>query len=130
MPAFMFAFVGGHLAGGGKGEATAGTDTVEVVGGFAVHTALVLAFLILVELLEAIFGIGIILDVVALVLLNVTLVLEGECAAWTPGTTEWTIKERDVIGCDGQYLCTDRMDGKHPRDSNALQWRNDNRVSQ
>lgn len=60
---------------------------MEVIGGFAVHAALVLALLILVELLEAIFGIGIILDVVALVLLNVTLVLEGECAAWAPGKT-------------------------------------------
>lgn len=58
-----------------------------MIGGFAVHAALVLALLILVELLEAIFGIGIILDVVALVLLNVTLVLEGECAAWAPGKT-------------------------------------------
>lgn len=55
-----------------------------MVGSFAVHAALVLALLILIELLEAIFGIGVILDVVALVLLNVTLVLEGECAAWTP----------------------------------------------
>lgn len=60
---------------------------MEVIGSFAVHAALVLALLILVELLEAIFGIGIILDVVALVLLNVTLVLEGECAAWAPGKT-------------------------------------------
>lgn len=57
---------------------------MEVIGGFAVHTALVLALLILIELLEAIFGVGIILDVVTLVLLNVTLVLEGECAAWAP----------------------------------------------
>lgn len=57
---------------------------MEVVGSFAVHAALVLALLILIELLEAIFGIGVILDVVALVLLNVTLVLEGECAAWAP----------------------------------------------
>lgn len=56
-----------------------------MVGSFAVHAAFVLALLILVELLEAIFGIGIILDVVALVLLNVTLVLESECAAWAPG---------------------------------------------
>lgn len=57
---------------------------MEVVGGFAVDAPLVLALLVLIELLEAIFGIGIILNVVALVLLNVTLVLEGECAAWTP----------------------------------------------
>lgn len=55
-----------------------------MVGCFAVHAALILALLILIELLEAIFGIGIILDVVALVLLYVTLVLESECAAWTP----------------------------------------------
>ncbi len=55
---------------------------MEVVSGFAVHAALVLALLVLIKLLEAIFGIGIILDVVALVLLNVTLVLKGECAAW------------------------------------------------
>lgn len=58
-----------------------------MVGSFAVHAALVFALLVLVELLEAIFGIGIILDVVALVLLNVTLVLEGECAAWAPEKT-------------------------------------------
>lgn len=57
---------------------------MEVVGGFAVHAAIVLALLILIEFLEAIFGIGIILDVVALVLLNVTLVLESECASWAP----------------------------------------------
>lgn len=57
---------------------------MEVIGGFAVDAALVLALLILVELLEAIFGVGIILDVVALVLLNVTLVLEGEYASWAP----------------------------------------------
>lgn len=55
-----------------------------MVGGFAVHTALIFAFLIFIKFLEAIFGIGIILDVVALVLLNVTLVLEGECTAWAP----------------------------------------------
>lgn len=55
-----------------------------MVGGFAVHATLILALLILIELLEAVFGIGIILDMVALVLLNVTLVLEGECAAWAP----------------------------------------------
>lgn len=55
-----------------------------MVGCFAVHASLVLALLVLIELLEAIFGIGIILDVVALVLLDVTLVLEGECAAWAP----------------------------------------------
>lgn len=85
MSTFVLALVGGHLAGGGKGEAAAGADTMEVVGGFAVDTALVLAFLILVELLEAIFGISIVLDVVALVLLNVTLVLEGEGAARAPG---------------------------------------------
>lgn len=65
-----------------------------MVGGFAVHASLVLALLILVELLEAIFGIGIILDVVALVLLNVTLVLESECAAWTP---EKTIENKEKI---------------------------------
>lgn len=86
VPALVFALVGGHLASGGKGEAAARADAVEVVGSFAVHTALVLALLVLVELLEAVFGIGIILDVVALVLLNVTLVLEGECASWAPGT--------------------------------------------
>lgn len=76
--------MGGHLAGGGEGEAAACPYAVEVVGGLAVDTALVLAFLILVELLEAILGIGIIFDVVALVLLNVTLVLEGEGAPRSP----------------------------------------------
>lgn len=84
MPALMFAFMGGHLAGGGEGEATACPYAVEVVGGLAVDTALILAFLILVELLEAILGIGIIFDVVALVLLNVTLILEGECTPRSP----------------------------------------------
>lgn len=54
---------------------------MEVIGGLAVHAALVLALLILVELLKAILGISVILDVVALVLLNVTLVLEGERTA-------------------------------------------------
>lgn len=57
---------------------------MEVVGGLAVDTALILALLVLVELLEAILGIGIIFDVVALVLLNVTLVLEGECTPRSP----------------------------------------------
>lgn len=84
MPALVLAFMGGHLAGGGEGEAAACPYAVEVVGGLAVDTALVLAFLILVELLEAILGIGIIFDVVALVLLNVTLVLEGEGAPRSP----------------------------------------------
>lgn len=54
---------------------------MEVIGGLAVHAALVLALLILIELLKAILGICIILDVVALVLLNVTLVLESERTA-------------------------------------------------
>lgn len=84
MPALMFAFMGGHLAGGGEGEATACPYAVEVIGGLAVDAALILAFLILVELLEAVLGIGIIFDVVALVLLNVTLVLEGECTPRSP----------------------------------------------
>lgn len=84
MPALMFAFMGGHLAGGGEGEATACPYAVEVVGGLAVDAALILAFLVFVELLEAILGIGIIFDVVALVLLNVTLVLEGECTPRSP----------------------------------------------
>lgn len=78
-----------------------------MVGGFAVDAALVLAFLILVELLEAIFGIGIILDVVALVLLNVTLVLKSECAAWT--------SEKST---DGSY--------EEGLDLSTSQWRNDN----
>lgn len=52
-----------------------------MVGGLAVDAALIFALLILVELLEAILGVCIILDVIALVLLNVTLVLEGEGAA-------------------------------------------------
>lgn len=55
-----------------------------MVSGLAVDTSLILAFLVFVELLEAIFGIGVVLDVVALVLLDVTLVLEGEGAAWAP----------------------------------------------
>lgn len=84
MPALVLALVRSHLAGGGEGEAAAGANAVEVVGGLAVHAALVLALLVLVELLEAILGIGVVLDVVALVLLDVTFVLEGECAAGTP----------------------------------------------
>lgn len=82
--AFMLALMGGHLAGGGEGEAAARADAVEVVGGLAVDAALIFALLVLVELLEAILGISVILDVVALVLLDVTLVLEGEGAAWAP----------------------------------------------
>lgn len=84
MTTLVFALVRGHLTGGGKGEAAAGADAVEVVGGFAVHTPFILAFFILIEFLEAIFCVSIILDVIALVLLNVTLVLEGERAAWAP----------------------------------------------
>lgn len=84
VPALVFAFMGSHLAGGGEGETTACPYAVEVVGGLAVDTALILAFLVLVELLEAILGIGIIFDVVALVLLNVTLVLEGKCTPRSP----------------------------------------------
>lgn len=85
MTALVFAFVRSHLAGGGEGEAAALADAVEVVGGLAVHAALVLALLVLVKFLEAVLGVRIILDVVALVLLNVTLVLEGEGAPGTPG---------------------------------------------
>lgn len=77
--------MGGHLAGGGKGEAAARADAVEVVGGLAVDAAFVLALLVLVELLEAIFGVGIVFNVVAFVLLDITLVFERECAARTPG---------------------------------------------
>lgn len=88
MPAFMLALVGSHLAGGGEGEATAWPDAVEVVGGLAVDAALILALLILVEFLEAILGIGIILDMVAFVLLDVTLVLEGERATRPPARGE------------------------------------------
>lgn len=100
MPALVFAFVGSHLAGGGEGETAACPDAVEVVGGLAVDTALILAFLVLVELLEAILGIGIIFDVVALVLLNVTLVLEGEGAPRSPARAPRT-------GCwlHGQSCC-------------------------
>lgn len=93
-----------------------------MVGGFAVHAALVLALLILIELLEAIFGIGIILDVVALVLLNVTLVLEGECASWAPEK-----RMENMISCDApQYLGAVGSHGEGPHDSNTSQWRNDN----
>lgn len=58
---------------------------MEVVGGLAVDAALVLALLVLVELLEAVLGVGVVLDVIALVLLDVTLVLEGEGAPRAPG---------------------------------------------
>lgn len=67
---------------------------MEVVGGLAVDAALVLALLVLVELLEAVLGVGVVLDVIALVLLDVTLVLEGEGAAGTPATAEG--KERGI----------------------------------
>lgn len=98
----MLAFVGGHLAGGGKGEATACPYAVKVVGGLAVDTALILAFLILVELLEAILGIGIIFDVVALVLLNVTLVLEGEGAPRSPARAS---RRREWLPCGPGAQC-------------------------
>lgn len=55
-----------------------------MIGGFAVDAAFVLAFLILVKLLKAVLGISVIFDVIALVLLYVTLVLEGEGTARTP----------------------------------------------
>lgn len=58
---------------------------MEVVGGLAVDAAFVFALLVLVELLKAILGVGIVLNVVALVLLDVTLVFERERAARTPG---------------------------------------------
>lgn len=57
---------------------------VEMVGGLAVDTAFILALLVFVKLLEAVLGISIVFDVIALVLLDVTLVLEGEGTAWTP----------------------------------------------
>lgn len=94
VPAFVLALVRGHLAGGGEGEAAARSDAVEVVGGLAVDAALVLALLVLVELLEAILGVGIVLDVVALVLLDVALVLEGERAARPPMRG----KEEGILG--------------------------------
>lgn len=72
---------------------------MEVVGGLAVDAALVLALLVLVELLEAVLGIGVVLDVVALVLLDVTLVLEGEGAAGTPAKeTGMTREARGQLG--------------------------------
>lgn len=79
------------MAGGGEGEATTLANAVEVVGGLAVHAALILALLVLVEFLEAVLGVRVVLDVVALVLLNVTLVLEGKGA---PGTPEKKKKKR------------------------------------
>lgn len=97
MPALVLALVGGHLAGGGEGEPATRADAVEVVGRFAVHAALVLALLVLVVLLEAIFGIGVILDVVALVLLDITLVLEGERAAGAPEKKRGTKRGFNVL---------------------------------
>lgn len=85
MPALVLALMGGHLAGGGKGESATRADAVEVVGGLTVHAAFILALLILVELLEAVLGVGIVLNVVALVLLDVTLVFKCKCAARAPG---------------------------------------------
>lgn len=88
MASLVLAFVGGHLTGGGEGETAARADAVEVVGGLAVDAALVLALLVLVELLKAVLGVGVVLDVIALVLLDVTLVLEGEGTARTPAMEE------------------------------------------
>lgn len=64
---------------------------MEVVGGLAVDAAFVLALLILVELFKAIFCVGIVLNVVALVLLDVTLVFERERTARTPGNEKENI---------------------------------------
>lgn len=99
MTALMLALVRRHLAGRGEGEAAALANAVEVVGGLAVHTALVLALLVLVEFLEAVLGICIILDVVALVLLNVALVLERIGAPRTPEKRPRKIKEALVNLC-------------------------------
>lgn len=93
--ALVLPLVRGHLAGGGEGEAAARPDAVEVVGGLAVDAALVLALLVLVELLEAVLGVGVVLDVVALVLLDVALVLEGERAAGPPAGEEGILGEGD-----------------------------------
>lgn len=82
--ALVFTLVRRHLAGGGEGEAAALANAVEVIGGLAVHAAVILALLVLVEFLEAVLGVRVILDVVALVLLNVTLVLECKGAPGTP----------------------------------------------
>lgn len=57
---------------------------MEMVGGLAVDAAFVLALLVFIKFLEAILGVSVIFDVIALVLLNVTLVLEGEGTAWAP----------------------------------------------
>lgn len=57
---------------------------MKVIGGLAVHTSFVFALFIFVELLESILCICIVFNVVALVLLYVTLVFEGEAASWTP----------------------------------------------
>lgn len=56
---------------------------MKVVGGLAVHTSLILAFLVLVKLLESIFCICVIFYMIALVLLYVTLILERKAASWT-----------------------------------------------
>lgn len=55
---------------------------VEMVGGLAVDAAFILALLVFVKLLKAVLGVSVIFDVIALVLLDVTLVLEGEDTAW------------------------------------------------
>lgn len=55
-----------------------------MVGGLAVDAAFVLALLVFVKLLEAILGVSIVFDVIALVLLYVTFVLKGECTALAP----------------------------------------------
>lgn len=125
MPALVLALVRGHLAGGGEGEAAAGANAVEVVGGLAVHAALVLALLVLVKLLEAILGVGVVLDVVALVLLDVAFVLEGERAAGTPGWDTGSLS-RGHAGLGGgpavlpPRLQEGRASNGGPRDAKAL----------
>lgn len=122
----MLPLMGGHLAGGGKGEATARADAVEVVGGLAVDAAFVLALLVLVELLEAILGVGIVLNVVALVLLDVTLVFERECAARTPGNEKENMSSSLQRHLTAPLLSRRGGHVEGPHDSNSSQRGNDN----
>lgn len=82
-----------------------------MVGGFAVDAALVLALLVFVELFEAVFSVGIILDVIALVLLYVTLVLEGECAARAPAVEVCSLLTiKLTANCATVLCCTESLE--------------------
>lgn len=77
----MLALVGEQLSGAVEDVVALGPDAVDVVAHLGEAAVLERAHLVLHELLEAVAGQLLVLDVVALVLLHVALVLEGEPAA-------------------------------------------------